>query len=178
MTWDQIFQTDSGWSDWILAFHPGVNDHLMNVFASLRKYLPVRWKHHHLSSSPAHQDIIPGDNKTRFLKRQCGVQSVCQNDRQNWLVIISFRFIQTAQRINPSQQRNCNSSNIKHGTGGVDLPEVFCCHKGTCHPPTFCLLCIMYGMQKNDIPLTRGYIQNGYNETLGLHARSGSLQST
>lgn len=46
------------------------------MFASLRKYLPVGWKHHHLSvcSLPAHQDIIPWRQQNYIFLRQSGVQ--------------------------------------------------------------------------------------------------------
>lgn len=133
---DQIFLTASGWIDWISAIHPGVNT--------------TRWSKHHphsVCSLLAHQDIIPWrqqEIRLVFL-RQCGDQSSwCKTGSPSLLSHLSRepepdKSLHDKGKVTPVASLLV-SLHLQHHVW-------FAATKGTCHPPTFCLLCMVYAKE-------------------------------
>lgn len=155
---------------------------MMNVFASLRRYLPVGWKHHHFSvcSLPAHQDIVPWrQRETRLFLRQCGgSQQLPKRLRQNQLIILSFRSFQRAtedKSLHDKEKATLVTSLLV--SLHLQYHVWFAATKGTCHPPTFCLLCIVYA--KNMRSHHKAYRMDTMRHHVYMQQQSsGSLPST
>lgn len=113
--------------------------------------------------------------KLEFLQ-QCGCQRISQNTRQTSRPSFLSQLSRERRRYFCPRQRKCTNV-ITSGESTSPLTCLVCGHWGTCHPPTFCLLCMIYGMQKNESHYYRGNVQNEHNEITSLQARSGSFKS-
>lgn len=135
------------------------------MFAALRKYLPVGWKHHHLSvcSLPAHQDIIPWRQQNYIFLWQSGVQGTCQNDRgkTGWSSFLSD-LSESTKDISVHEKENVTLVTSLLVSLHLLYNVWFAATKGLAtHPPSACFAwCLVCKTIRSHYH--RVYVQNGH----------------
>lgn len=172
--WDQIFQ--------ISAIHPGVK---ASWWMCSHHWEGIcLWGGSTITSASALYRLIrilyPGDNeKLDFFLRQCGgSQQLPKRLRQNQLIILSFRSFQRAtedKSLHDKEKATLVTSLLV--SLHLQYHVWFAATKGTCHPPTFCLLCIVYA--KNMRSHHKAYRMDTMRHHVYMQQQSsGSLPST